>query len=173
MGKMKIVCIAALSLAAAGCNGSQSDSEFRHLSVLDANRIAVHAPDRADAILTADGGLSVEGKSIPLSAAQAQIAARYFASAIALRDDAMKTGAAGISTAATAIGSVAEGLASGNPDSIDAKVNASAAKIDAAASKVCADLQALAQAQADLAAALPQFQPYATIASGEADDCKS
>lgn len=171
MIRPKLLSLLALFAATAAC--SHSDSEFRHLNMLDDTHVAIHAPDRSDAILTANGELSIEGKSIPLDATQSQIAARYFASAMALRKDAVKTGAAGASTAATAIASVVEGLASGNPDSIDAKVNASAAKVDAAANKVCADLQALAKAQDDLAAALPPFKPYATIAAREVNDCKS
>ena len=170
MIRLKTSMLLALCAATAAC--SHGDSEFQHLSVLDDSHVAVHAPGRADAIVSASGALSIAGTPVTVNAAQAQIAARYFTSAVALRDDAMKTGAAGASTAATAIASVAVGLASGNPDSIDAKVNASAAKVEAAADRVCTDVQALTQAQNELAAALPQFKPYATIAAHEANDCK-
>ena len=170
MIRQKVLNVLMLCAAIAAC--SHGDSEFQHLSVLDDSHVAVHAPGRADAIVSASGALSIAGTPVTVDAAQAQIAARYFASAIALRNDAVKTGAAGGSTAATAITSVAVGLASGNPDSIDAKVNASAAKVEAAANRVCADVLALTQAQDDLAAALPQFKPYATIAAHEANGCK-
>ena len=170
MIRMKMSILLALCAATAAC--SHGDSEFQHLSVLDDTHVAVHAPGLADAVVTASGALSIAGTPVTVDAAQAQIAARYFASALALRSDAMKTGAAGASTAATAIASVAVGLASGNPDSIDAKVNASAAKVEAAADRVCADVQALTQAQNELAAALPQFKPYATIAAHEANNCR-
>ncbi len=171
MTRLKILSVLALCAATAAC--SHSDAEFQHLSVLDDSHIAVHARGLADAVVGASGTLSIAGTPTTLNAGQAEIAARYFSSALALRNDAMKTGAAGASTAATAIASVAVGLASGNPDSIDAKVNASAAKVQAAADRVCADVLALTQAQDDLAASLPQFKPYATIATHEADDCKS
>jgi len=170
MIRQKVLNVLMLCAAIAAC--SHGDSEFQHLSVLDDSHVAVHAPGRADAIVSASGALSIAGTPVTVNAAQAQIAARYFTSAVALRDDAMKTGAAGASTAATAIASVAVGLASGNPDSIDAKVNASAAKVEAAADRVCTDVQALTQAQNELAAALPQFKPYATIAAREVNDCK-
>jgi hypothetical protein len=170
MLRLKTSMLLALCAAIAAC--SHGDSEFQHLSVLDDTHVAVHAPGLADAVVTASGALSIAGTPVTVDAAQAQIAARYFASALALRSDAMKTGAAGASTAATAIASVAVGLASGNPDSIDAKVNASAAKVEAAADRVCADVQALTQAQNELAAALPQFKPYATIAAHEANNCR-
>lgn len=172
MIKTNIFCVAALSVAAAGCVQSD-DSVFQHLSVLSDTRIAVHAHAGADAIVTAQGDLVIDGKPVVLNAAQAQIVTRYFASAMALRSDAVKTGVAGASTAATAITSVAAGLASGDTDSIDARVNASTVKLDAAANKICTDLQSLQNAQDDLAAALPQFKPYATIAKHEVDDCKS
>ncbi|HMM58432.1 MAG TPA: DUF2884 family protein [Rudaea sp.] len=167
----KILCIAALSVAAAGCV-QYDDSVFQHLSVLSDTRIAVHAHAGTDAIVSAQGDLLIDGKPVTLDAAQSQIVARYFTSAMALRSDAVKTGAAGAATAATAITSVAAGLASGDTDSIDAKVNASAAKVDAAANKLCVDLQMLAKAQDDLASAVPSFKPYATIGQREVDDCK-
>jgi hypothetical protein len=170
MTRLKILSVSMLGAAIAACG--HADSQFQHLSVMDDSHIAVHAPGLADAVVEASGTLSIAGTPVAVNAGQAQIAARYFASALALRNDAIKTGAAGASTAATAIASVAVGLASGNPDSIDAKVNASASKVEAAANRVCADLQALTQAQNDLAAALPQFKPYATIAAHEANDCE-
>ena len=170
MTRLKILSVSMLGAAIAACG--HADSQFQHLSVIDDTHISVHAPGLADAILTAGGTLEIDGKAIVLNAGQSQIIVRYFASAVALRNDAIKTGAAGASTAATAIASVAVGLASGNPDSIGDKVDASAAKVDAAANRVCADLQALTHAQNDLAAALPQFKPYATIAAHEANDCE-
>jgi hypothetical protein len=170
MIRLRVFGLSALCAATAACG--HQNTEFQHLSVLDDNHVAVHAPGRSDAIVSASGALSIDGTPVTVDAAQAQIATRYFASAIALRDDAMKTGAAGASTAATAITSVATGLASGNPDSIGDKVDASAAKVEAAANRVCADVQALAQAQNELAASLAQFKPYATIAAHEVNDCK-
>lgn len=172
MIRMKTLCIAAVSIAAAGCV-QYDDSVFQHLSVLSDTRIAVHAHAGDDAIVTAQGELVIDGKPVPLDAAQSQIVTRYFTNAMALRSDAVKTGAAGAATAATAITSVAVGLASGNPDSIDAKMNASAAKVDAAANKICIDLQMLAKAQDDLATVVPSFKPYATIGQREVDDCKT
>lgn len=171
MIRLKMFGLLALCAATSAC--SHSDSEFRHLTVLDDNHVAVHAPGLADAVVSASGTLKIGGTPMALNTAQTQIAARYFASAVALRNDAVKTGAAGASTAVTAIASTAVGLASGNPDSIGDKVDASAAKVDAAANRVCADVQALTQAQNELATALAQFKPYASIAAGEVNDCKS
>ena len=95
MIRQKVLNVLMLCAAIAAC--SHGDSEFQHLSVLDDSHVAVHAPGRADAIVSASGALSIAGTPVTVNAAQAQIAARYFTSAVALRDDAMKTGAAGAS----------------------------------------------------------------------------
>lgn len=171
MTHLKILGMMALCAAIAACDNG--DAGFQHLRVLDDSHIAVRSPGLAAAVVSASGELNIGGKAVRLDSAQTQIAMRYFASAMALRDDAVKTGAAGASTAATAIASVAEGLASGHPDSIDAKVDASAAKVEAAADRVCLDVRALRKAQDDLAASVPQFKPYATIDARQASDCKS
>ncbi len=160
--------------ALAGCSdASHGDSVFRHLSILSDHQIAVHAPENPDATITATGDLAIAGKPVPLDAVQKQLAIRYYTSAIALRNDAITTGAAGIATAEKAIGSVASGLASGNPDQIGDEVDASAAKVDAAANRVCADLQSLVSAQNGLLQTLPQFQPYASIQAKEVTGCRT
>jgi hypothetical protein len=174
MKRKKNLGLTVLAISLAGCgNSSGGDSTFRHLSVLNDHQIAVHAPDRADAMLTSAGDLAIDGKSVTLNSAQRQITARYFANAMALRKDAIATGAAGVETAARAIDSVASGLARGNPDKIGANVDASAAKVATAANKVCGDLQALVTAQNALEASLAEFKPYASIDAQSAIDCRT
>ncbi|MGH8040732.1 MAG: hypothetical protein ACREPN_01670 [Rudaea sp.] len=171
---LKTLCSFAVLIALAGCSDrSEGDSVFRHLSILSDHQIAVHAPDRADATITATGDLVIAGKPVTLDAVQQQLAIRYFTSAVALRNDAITTGAAGIATAQQAISSVASGLASGDPDRIGDQVDASAAKVDAAANRVCADLQSLVSAQNGLLQTLPQFLPYASIQAKEVTDCRT
>lgn len=174
MTTLKILCAFVALIVLAGCSDkSGGDSVFRHVTILNEQRIAVHAPDRADAIISASGDMVIAGEPVMLDATQKQLATRYFTSAIALRDDAITTGAAGVATAQKAISSVASGLASGNPDKIGDEVDASAAKVDAAAARVCEDLQALVSAQNGLLKSLPQFRPYASIQAQEVTDCRA
>lgn len=162
---MKALCMMALAgLALAGCN--HGDAQFHHLGMLDTNHVLVYAHDGTDAIVSRLGNIDIDGKTIALDTAQARLVARYFARAMALHDTAIKTGATGVDTTTRSIAIVAQAFASGGTDSIDAKTGA-------AASQVCHDLQALQKAQDDLAAALAQFKPYATITAREVDACKA
>jgi hypothetical protein len=145
---------------------------FRHISRIDASHIAVHAQgDIADAIVSSDGGLALDGKTIILSPAQQDDMRAYYAAAEALRRDAIATGKAGLATAASALGSVAKGLASGDPDRIGGDVDAHAAKVEASAAKVCADVADLQARQDAISASLPAFKPYATITDHDAERC--
>ena len=166
-------CLAFLMLATAGCNNGGSESTFRHLSVVDASHVAVHARRGPDAIISSDGTLQIGGQAIAVTSDQQGQLRQYFDAAIVLHDDALATGAAGLATAGTAISSVVSGLASGDTDSIDAKVEAQAAKVEMRAAKVCADLAALYANQQAIAESLDAFRPYATIDARAPGDCDS
>ena len=66
-----------------------------------------------------------------------------------------------------------KGIFSGNPDQIDKQIEAEAKKVEAEAMKICDRLPGLYKAQQDLAAALPAFQPYASMDEGDAEDCRT
>lgn len=158
--------------AIAACSsGSDNDSVFRYISVIDNTHIAVHAHSAADAIVTASGELSIAGKSVAVTPIQQDLLKRYFDGVISLRKDAIATGKAGVGTAEQAIGSVIAGIASGNADKIGTDVDAQAAKVDAAAAMVCKDLAAIHITQDAIADQLPAFQPYAQIGARQVSDC--
>jgi hypothetical protein len=157
-----------------GCDHRDSDDygNIDNLISIHAGHIAVHAQGQGDADITAAGELSIAGKSIAITATQSELFKRYYASALAMRDHGIAAGEAGVATANKAITSVASNLASGNPEKIDAEVNASAAKVKAQADKVCDDLGQIRSIQETLAAQLPAFRPYALINASEANDCR-
>jgi predicted trehalose synthase len=161
-----------LAAATAGCDHGDGGSTFQHLSVVDANHVAVHARSGPDAIVSSDGALEIGGQAVMLTSAQQTRLKQYFDAAVLLHDDALATGAAGLATAGTAIGSVVAGLASGDTDSIDAKVEAQAAKVEARAAKVCADLTELYATQQAVAESIDAFRPYATIDAQAPGDCR-
>ncbi|MEO5558198.1 MAG: hypothetical protein ABIO49_00800 [Dokdonella sp.] len=163
----------ALGLTLAACEGSQKNNSFTHFSVVDDTHVAIHARGAADAILAADGSLSIDGKILATTPPQQGLLEGYYRGIDAMRRDAIATGAAGIATAGTAIVSVVSGLASGDPDSIGPKVDAKAAKVDAAAAKLCADLEELRKQQEAIVVQLDAFRPYASIGTSETEDCAS
>ncbi|WP_449428724.1 hypothetical protein [Rhodanobacter umsongensis] len=156
----------------AGCNSSDRyDTITNYLSV-HAGNVAVHAPGRGDADITAAGDLSIAGNNVAVNDAQRDLLKHYYMTAQAIRDHGIATGEAGAAVAGKALGSVASGLASGDTSKIDSEVNASAAKVEAQAALICNDLADLRSTQETLASQLPAFQPYALIKANEADDCR-
>jgi len=174
MTYIKMICLAALASSATGCTvDTNSDTSLARLRRVDAQHVAVRGREGPEAIVSAAGEISIDGKRLPLDQPQKDLAARYFATTTLLREDGFATGMAGASTAMTAITSVFSGLASGEPDKIGAAVEAKAAKLEASAEKVCEDLRELATTQNALAAALPEFKAYALITAKDVDKCHS
>lgn len=161
-----------LASTLAACNqGGGSTSAFQHLSIADNGDVIAYAHGGGNARISAAGELQIAGKPVQVSPAQRQLLQGYHADAVELQKDGIATGAAGLSTGIHALGAVASGLASGTPDSIDAKVNAKADKVDALARVVCEDLARLYADQGKLTAAIPAFAPYATIESHDVSEC--
>lgn len=170
-----IAAIALTTLSMCACTpqiGGGDSVSFRHISRIDATHIAVHARgDIADAVVSNVGDLAIDGKAVMLSPAQREDVRAYYMSAENLRKDALATGKAGIATAVTALGSVAKGLASGEPDRIGSEVDQQAAKVEASATKVCRDVADLRARQEALVASVAAFRPYATIGTCETLHC--
>lgn len=167
---LPMLCLLAASLVACS-NSGRHDIVISYLNIHD-GMVAVHAPGRADADISATGDLRIAGTAIAVTPAQRELLQRYYTTALALRNHGIATGNAGIATAGKAIDSVATGLFSGNPGKIASEVDASAAKVEAQANLVCSDLARLQSTQQALAAQLPAFQPYALIEDHEAIDCQ-
>lgn len=156
-----------------GCYMRDDDSSvFDHITIHDGS-IAVHARSAPDAKITLAGDLSIDGKAVTLTTAQHDLLKQYYAQVMALRDDGIATGKAGAAMAGQAIGTVASGLAHGNPDSIGPAIDAKAKGVEAKAMVVCNDVEALRAKQAVIASTLPAFKPYATIKANEVTDCRS
>jgi hypothetical protein len=166
----KMLCLALLVVAAAGCK-AESDEEFTHLTLVDAQHFAVHRHAGPDAVISATGDLAIDGKALALNSEQKGLVAQYFAHASALREDGYATGMAGASTAMTAISSVVSGLSNGEPDKIGPAVEAKAAKVQEHVEKLCHDLHELAATQNTLAASLAEFKPYALITEKDSEHC--
>ena len=173
--KSKLLLLPLLLAPALGAcsHGDRETGAFQHLSIADNGDVIAHARDGANARIDAAGDLEIQGKSVAVNPAQRKLLQSYHADALALRNVAVATGKAGVQTGLTALSAVASGLASGNPDSIDSKVDAKAGKVDALAATVCRDLAHLYADQREVTAAIPAFAPYATIDSHDASDCNS
>jgi hypothetical protein len=129
------------------------------------------ADTRPDAELTPAGDLLIDGKAVPVTAAQHAMLVQYRQALMTVAERGMELGVQGADLGGQAIGEVFKGLMSGHPDQIDKNINAKAGKIEAQAMQLCKDLRPVQAMQQQLAAALPQFAPYATLKAGNVEDC--
>lgn len=170
---MTCTTVIALTALLAGCTmdfgGGQVGS---HISIHDGN-ISVHARGAPDAVIAADGSLSIDGKAVTVTSDQRDLLKKYYAQAMTIRTDGIAIGKAGAAMAGHAAGAVASGLAHGNPDSIGPAIDARAADLEKKAGGICVDLATLRSNQEAVAAALPAFKPYASINLSEVSNCQS
>jgi hypothetical protein len=164
-------CTTLLGACASGGDAGTSTSAFQHISIAHNGDVIAHAHDGSTARISASGDLDIRGRSVAVTPSQRDLLRGYHAAALALRNDAIATGTAGVETGMHALDAVAKGLASGNPDSIDADITPRANKVDALAQTVCRDLEHLYAEQTAVAAALQAFAPYATIEQREVSGC--
>ncbi|TZF90601.1 hypothetical protein [Cognatilysobacter lacus] len=122
--------------------------------------------------ITPTGGLIIDGKTIALNETQRQAVLDYRARTIDIAHAGMDIGVQGAKLATRAVTEAIGGLLSGHPDQIDKRIEMQTQGIKKAASSLCDKLPALQAAQQKVAAAVPEFAPFANIHSDKGSECK-
>jgi cobalamin biosynthesis protein CobT len=127
---------------------------------------------RPKAAITPDGQLVIEGRRVDATPEQHALLLDYRQQIIGIATAGMDIGASsadmGLGIAKDAI----FGKLSGKSDKeIEADIKPQTDKIEAAAVKLCKRMPELMVSQQKLAAAMPAFQPYATMTQKDIDDC--
>jgi len=122
--------------------------------------------------ISPQGDLLIEGKAVTVDARQRALLLDYRKQVEALASAGMEIGVAGASLGVQAAGEAIKGMFSGDTQGIEERVNAEAKKIEDQAQKLCGLLPGMMSRQQALAAALPAFQPYATMDQSDIDDCR-
>ena len=135
--------------------------------------LTLNATGQPQAEISAKGDFIVGGKKVEVSDTQRTLLVAYHRELGGIADAGIATGKEGAKLAGKAVGAAVKGIFSGNPDQIDKQIEAEAKKVEAEAMKICDRLPGLYKAQQDLAAALPAFQPYASMDEGDAEDCRT
>lgn len=135
--------------------------------------LTLNATGHPQAEISAKGDFIVGGKKVEVSDTQRTLLVAYHRELGGIADAGIATGKEGAKLAGKAVGAAVKGIFSGNPDQIDKQIEAEAKKVEAEAMKICDRLPGLYKAQQDLAAALPAFQPYASMDEGDAEDCRT
>ena len=133
----------------------------------------LHANGLPKAELTPQGDLLIEGKAVPVDAAQRRLLLDYRAQILGIAEAGMAIGSQGADLAGKAVGGVFGVIFGGDEAEKDfeARMEAEGKKIEAEAMKLCKQLPPLLASQQALAASLPAFKPYATMTQGDIDDC--
>lgn len=181
----RLALAAALILPLASCAEQQADlgtriqDQVRTEMGKAAEKLAnepftLNAEGLPAASIGTDGVLSIDGKPLPLTPQQQALALQYRQQIQAIASEGMQIGLQGaelgVGAAASALGGVLSGKDAGQ---IEAEVEAKAAGLKQAAAQLCDRLPALMLAGQALAAAVPEFAPYASINDKSIEQCRN
>lgn len=124
-----------------------------------------------NAEISPTGDLIIDGKTITLDAAQQALAIEYRSRLADIAEAGAKVGLQGAELATKAMKEAVKAAVDGNTASIEQRIKADAEAVRVSAAALCDQLPALYAAQNSLAAAVPEFAPYATMDEGDIKDC--
>ncbi|GAB3791585.1 YggN family protein [Dyella agri] len=133
-----------------------------------------HRPsdDRPKAAITPQGVLVIGGKPVDATPEQHSMLVDYRQHIIGIAEAGMDIGASGADIGVAAAKEAIWGAFTGKSDKeIEASIKPQTEQIQAAAIRLCKRLPDLLASQQKLAAAMPAFQPYATMTQKDVDDC--
>jgi predicted small lipoprotein YifL len=145
---------------------------------IDVNSVHVnddsHAHDdtHPKAEITPQGDLLIAGKKVAATPAQQNLLLAYRKQIVGIAETGMDIGAQGADLGLNAAKEGVWGALTGKSDKdIEAAIKPQTDKIQSAAAKLCQRLPDLLSSQQELAAAMPEFRPYATMQQKDMDDC--
>lgn len=127
---------------------------------------------RAKAVITPQGELVIAGKPVLATPEQHTMLLDYRQQIIGIAEAGMDIGASGADIGVAAAKQAIWGAFTGKSDKeIEASIKPQTDQIEAAALRLCQRLPDVLVSQQKLAAAMPAFQPYATMTQKDVDDC--
>ncbi len=127
---------------------------------------------RPKAQITPRGDLLIADKQVSATPEQHALLSDYRAQIVGIARAGMDIGATGADLGLNAAKQALLGGLTGKSDKeIEAAIKPQTDKIQSAALELCKRLPALLSSQQKLAAAMPEFRPYATMKQKDVDDC--
>lgn len=131
-----------------------------------------HDDSRPKAVITPQGTLVIAGKPVEATAEQHAMLVDYRQQIIGIAEAGMDIGAQGADIGISAAKQALWGAFTGKSDQeIEASIKPQTDQIQAAAMALCKRLPDMLASQQKLAAAMPEFKPYATMTQKDVDDC--
>lgn len=121
--------------------------------------------------LSPQGDLIIDGKAMPMNPKQRELALAYRVHLANVAESGARVGLAGAALAGKAMQEAAKAALSGDEVDVEARIEAEADSVRASARTLCERLPALYAAQQQLAEAVPEFAPYATMEQKDYTDC--
>jgi hypothetical protein len=121
--------------------------------------------------LTPEGDLLIDGKAVPMDAAQRQAALAYRAEISRVAEAGARLGLQGADLAKDALAQSAASLFDDKPGTIEERLQPAADKMKAEARALCETMPRLMAAQDAFAKAVPEFAPYADVDQVDIDEC--
>jgi hypothetical protein len=145
---------------------------------IDVNSVHINDGHRGDrdsrprAEITPQGELLIAGKKVAATPPQQTLLLDYRKQIVGIAESGMDIGAQGADLGLHAAREGVWGALTGKSDKdIEAAIRPQTDKIKAAAAGLCQRLPDLLSSQQKLAAAMPEFRPYATMQQKDVDDC--
>lgn len=139
---------------------------------MDKGNISVSGDTAPKAEITPAGDLLIEGRAVTVTPEQRALLLQYRAAVIGVASAGMDVGVQGATLAAKAVGEALRGVVTGRTDEVQERIESQTGAIHSAALKLCDRLEPMMAKQQELAAALPEFKPYATMTGADIDDCR-
>lgn len=182
MSRLSLLLLAPLlALAACGANGDDAGSgatlaekvgrEIRE-EMANENLDLGRGDGLPRGELTPEGELLIGGDPVGLDASQRELAMAYRADVAAVAEHGARIGMEAADLAKQSVGIAIQGLFSGEGTAaVEKNAEEKAKEIEIAAMALCDQLPVLYQSQQALAAAVPEFAPYAKMDESDIDDC--
>lgn len=145
---------------------------------IDVNNIHIGGSHRNDkdsrpkAEITPQGDLLIAGEKVAATPAQHALLLDYRQQIVGIAETGMDIGAEGADLGVSAAKEAIWGALTGKGDKdIEAAIKPQTDNIQAAAAKLCLRMPSLLSSQQKLAAAMPEFKPYATMEHKDIEDC--
>lgn len=148
---------------------------------IDINNVHVghgHHDDKDDhsdlpkAVITPQGDLVIASKTVPATPEQHAMLVDYRRQIVGIAEAGMDIGEHGANLGTQAAKEAIWGALTGKSDKeIEDRIKPQTEQIKAATAKLCLRLPDMLTSQQKLAAAMPEFRPYATMTQKDVDDC--
>ncbi len=182
-----LLCLPLLACSQADQHGRQTGTDIQS-RIQDATRdigdkvqtamatedISLSTRDTAapEAKISPQGDLLIDGKPVPLTAAQRKLALAYREQITAMAAAGASIGGDAAGIAGTAVSGALASVFGGDSSGFKAEMEAAGEKIRHSTLALCDRLPALRQAQDALAASVPEFRPYAQMGDDDVADCR-